>query len=151
VAARRLLILMLVLLGVSTVAAALVPVDRNAGGDDTTTTSTSTAEPPTGKLKKKSIDAAAEKPKTVRVQVGDQLQLRVMSRRAGEVEIPALDELEDVDPAADAHFDLLLFETGKHEVRLVESGRRIGRIIVTSPQRRSKQPTERAAKPSDGE
>jgi hypothetical protein len=134
VAARRLLILMLVLLGVSTVAAALVPVDRDAGGDDTTTTSTSTAEAATGELKDRSIDAGADKPKTIRVHVGDQLQLRVKSRSADEVEIPALDELEDVDPAADAHFDLLLFEAGRYGVRLVEAERKIGTIIVRPKQ-----------------
>jgi hypothetical protein len=131
VAARRLLILMLVLLGVSTIAAALVPVDRDAGGDDTTTTSTNTAKPPTGELVEKSIDANAEEPKTIRVHVGDQLQLRVKSpKRADEVEISALDELEDVDPDADAHFDLLLFEKGDFPVRLVEAGRKIGTIVV---------------------
>jgi hypothetical protein len=137
VAARRLLILMLVLLGVSTVAAALVPVDRDAGGDDTTTTSTSTAEPPTGKLKDKTIDAGAKEPKTIRVHVGDQLQLRVKSPKAHEVEIPALDELADVDPDADAHFDLLLFEAGRYPVRLVENERKIGTILV-QPKRAAK-------------
>jgi hypothetical protein len=139
VAARRLLILMLVLLGVSTVAAALVPVDRDAGGDDTTITSTSTAEPPTGKLVEKSIEANAEEPRTIRLHVGDQLQLRVKSpKRADEVEIPALDELEDVDPDADAHFDLLLFEKGRYPVRLVEAKRKIGTIVVQPKQAANK-------------
>jgi hypothetical protein len=136
VAARRLLILMLVLLGVSTIAAALVPVDRDAGGDETTSTSTRTAEPPTGKLMRKSIDANAEEPKTIRVHVGDQLQLRVKSRRADEVEIPALDELADVDPDADAHFDLLLFEADRYPVRLVDPERKIGTIVVDKERRR---------------
>ena len=148
-AARRLLILMLVLLGVSTVAAALVPVDRNAGGDETTT-STSTREPPTGSLGRRSINAGAEKPKTIHVQVGDQLQLRVRSpARADEVEIPALDQLTDVDPDADAHFDLLLFDKGRYPVLLVEADRKIGQIVVTSPQRHPKRATEKA-KSSDG-
>jgi hypothetical protein len=137
VAARRLLILMLVLLGVSTVAAALVPVDRDTG-DDTTTTTTSTREAPTGKREPKSIDAGADKPKTIRVEVGDQLQLRVTSPRADQVEIPALDELEDVDPEAPAHFDLLLFDKGRFPVRLVEANRQIGAIKVAKPPRRGR-------------
>jgi hypothetical protein len=137
VAARRLLILMLVLLGVSTVAAALVPVDRESG-DDTMTTSTSPAESPTGELEERSIDANAEEPKTVRAQVGDQLQLRVKSRRADEVEIPALDELEDVDPDAPARFDLLLFDKGHFPVRLVERERKIGEIVVDRPEHSAK-------------
>ncbi len=132
-AARRLLILMLVLLGVSTVAAALVPVDRDAGGDETTSTSTSTGEPPTGTLERASIGAGADKPQIVRVQPGDQLRLRVTSPNAHEVEIRALDQLEDVDPAAPARFDLLLFDEGNFAVRLVESERKIGEIVVTRP------------------
>jgi hypothetical protein len=138
VAARRLLILMLVLLGVSTIAAALVPVDRDAGDEETTNTTTTTRQHPTGDLVEKSIDASAEQPKTIRVQVGDQLQLRVKSQRADEVEIPALDELADVDPDADAHFDLLLFQKGRYPVRLVEAKRRIGTIVVQPRQAANK-------------
>jgi hypothetical protein len=134
VAARRLLILMLVLLGVSTVAAALVPVDRDAGGDETTSTSTSTRERPTGERVPASIHAGADKPKTIPVQVGDQLQLHVTSRDPDQVEIRALDELEDVDPEAPAHFDLLLLDDGHFPVRLVESRRKIGEIVVERPQ-----------------
>jgi hypothetical protein len=135
VAARRLLILMLVLLGVSTIAAALVPVDRNAGDEQTTNTTTATRQRPTGELVPKSIDANAEEPKTIRVHVGDQLQLRVKSpKRPDEVEIPALDELDDVDPDADAHFDLLLFDAGTYQVRLVDAQRKIGEIVVRSRQ-----------------
>jgi hypothetical protein len=137
VAARRLLILMLVLLGVSTIAAALVPVDRDAGDEETTNTTTTTRQRATGELEEKSIDANAKQPKTIRVHVGDQLQLRVKSPRADEVEIPALDELEDVDPDADAHFDLLLFEQGRNPVRLVEAERKIGTIVVR-PRRAAK-------------
>jgi hypothetical protein len=132
VAARRLLILMLVLLGVSTVAAALVPVDRTVD-DETTTTTTSTREAPTGELVPESIDAGADTPTTIRVQVGDQLQLRVTSPEPDEVEIPALDELEDVDPEAPARFDLLLFNRGQFPVRLVEAERKIGEIVVDNP------------------
>jgi hypothetical protein len=131
VAARRLLIVMLVLLGVSTVAAALVPVERDAGGDDTTTTtSTTTSKRPTGDLEREAIHAGAREPQTVGVQVGDQLQLEVTSNRANQVEIPRLGELEDVDPDAPAHFDLLLFDRGRFPVRLVEPERKIGEIVV---------------------
>jgi hypothetical protein len=133
VAARRLLILMLVLLGVSTVAAALVPVDRDAGGDETTSTSTSTRERPTGQRVPESIHAGADRPKTIRVNPGDQLQLKVTSPEPVEVEIPGLDEVEDADPYAAATFDLLLFETGDFQVRLVESRRKIGEIVVERP------------------
>lgn len=129
---------MLVLLGVSTLAAALVPVDPDALRDESTTTSTNTAtRAATGKLARASIDAAKRNSQTVRVQVGDQLQLRVESpKRADEVEIPALDELEDVDPDAPAHFDLLLFDKGRFPVRLVDADRQIGAIEVSKPRKR---------------
>ena len=129
---------MLVLLGVSTLAAALVPVDPDALRDESTTTSTSTAtRAATGELVPASIGADKRNSQTVRVQVGDQLQLRVESpKRADEVEIPALDQLEDVDPDAPAHFDLLLFDTGRFPVRLVDADRQIGTVEVSKPRKR---------------
>jgi hypothetical protein len=137
VAARRLVILMLVLLGVSTIAAALVPVDRDAGTDETTTTTTSTPaekrDDSGGKLVPGFIDAASRKPEVVRIELGDQLALRVTSRRNAEVEIPRIGELEDVGPDAPARFDLLPFEAGRYAVRLVEPRRTIGRIEVRRP------------------
>jgi hypothetical protein len=137
VAARRLLILMLVLLGVSTVAAALVPVDPDAGEDSTSTSTTTATRAATGKLVPASIDAGKRNAQTVRAHVGDQLQLRVESpRRADEVEIPALDEIDDVDPDAPAHFDLLLFDKGRFPVRLVDADRQIGAIEVARARKR---------------
>jgi plastocyanin len=150
VAARRLLIVMLVLLGVSTVAAALVPVERDADGDDTTTTSTTTTKRPTWELMRESIHAVAREPQTVRVRVGDQLQLEVTSRRAHQVEIPRLGELEDVDPDAPAHFDLLLFDRGRFPVRLVEPERKIGEIVVGRPQPASAKKGEKQRREQTG-
>jgi hypothetical protein len=148
VAARRLLIVMLVLLGVSTVAAALVPVERDADGDDTTTTSTTTTKRPTGELMRESIHAGAREPQTIRVHVGDQLQLEITARKADQVEIPRLGELEDVDPDAPARFDLLLFDRGRFGVRLVEAERLIGEIVVRprQPPKDSKRVEEKKKK-----
>jgi hypothetical protein len=144
VAARRLVILMLVLLGVSTIAAALVPVDREAGTDETTTTSTPAEkrDDEGGKLVSKSIDAQSKPPRVVRIELGDQLALRVTSRRDAEVEIPAFGELDDVGPGAPALFDLLPFEADRYAVRLVKPRRTIGRIEVEprKPERRGGKP-----------
>jgi hypothetical protein len=132
VAARRLIILMLVLLAVSSVAAALVPVDPEGLSDDSSTTSTTPKrELPPGRLVPKTIAADRPHPAVVRIDLGDQLQLRVTSRRADQVEIPRLGELQDVDRFAPADFDLLPFEAGSYPIRLVEAKRRIGRIVVT--------------------
>jgi hypothetical protein len=135
VAARRLIILMLVLLAISSVAAALVPVDPEGLSDESTTISTHTPkrELPAGRLVPKTIDADRDHPKTVRIELGDQLQLRVTSRRADQVEIPRVGELQDVDRFTPAEFDLLPFEPGSYPVRLVEAKRKVGRILVTRP------------------
>jgi hypothetical protein len=128
-------ILMLILLATSTVAAALVPVEQ-ASRDETSTTSTRAERPnqAEGKLLPGLIDAGSREQETIRIRLGDQLELRVISRRADQVEIPGFGELEDVDPDAPAHFDLLPFETGSYPVRLVEAGRKIGEIEVRSAQ-----------------
>ena len=122
---------MLVLLAISTVAAALVPVEQ-ASRDETSTTSTRTEKPgrAEGDLEHGLIDAGSRKRETVRIRLGDQLELRVTSTRPDQVEIPRLGELEDVDPDAPAHLDLLPFEIGSYPVRLVEAGRKIGQIEV---------------------
>jgi hypothetical protein len=124
-------ILMLVLLAVSTVAAALVPVEQ-ASRDETSTTSTRTErrDEARGDLVPGEIDAGSRKPKVIRIRLGDQLKLRVASPRSDQVAIPGFGELEDVDPDAPAHFDLLPFETGSYPVRLVDAKRTIGRIEV---------------------
>jgi hypothetical protein len=146
VAARRLVILMLVLLGVSTIAAALVPVDREAGTEETTTTSTAAEkrDDEGGKLVPKSIDAQSKPPQVVRIELGDQLDLRVTSRRDAEVEIPAFGELDDVGPGAPALFDLLPFEAGRYPVRLVEPRRKIGTIVVHRPAAKKKPARKRS-------
>jgi hypothetical protein len=138
VAARRLIILMLVLLAISSVAAALVPVDPEGLSDESTTTSTQTPkrELPAGRLVSKAIDADRPRPKTVRIELGDQLQLRVSSRRADQVEIPRVGELQDVDRFTPADFDLLPFEPGSYPIRMVEAKRKIGRIVVTKPKKK---------------
>ena len=148
-AARRLVIVMLVLLGVSTVAAALVPVERQAGDEETTTSTTTGANTePRGALLRRSIDANARTPKTIVMRVGDQLELAVRFRRADQVEIPALGELEDVDPDTPARFDLLPFERGRYSVRLVEAERRIGAIDVRPTQ--AAKDRRKGPKPSPG-
>lgn len=131
VAARRLIILMLALLVASSVAAALVPVDPDRLRD-TSTTSTATAGEPLGDLVRRKIDAGRDQPSTVAIALGDQLALTVTSDRPDLVEIPGLGELEDVDPDSPATFDLRPFQPGTYPVRLLDSGQRIARIVVTA-------------------
>jgi hypothetical protein len=148
VAARRLIVILLALLVVSSIAAALAPV-RPSEDDQETTETTTPQPPPPGKLVRRTIDVGARKPATIALELGDELTLTVTSDRTAEIEIPGLGELDDADPDAPARFDLLPREPGGYEVRLLDSGRRLGTIEVAprSEARDRKQPGNR----SDGE
>ncbi len=113
---------MLVLLVLSSIAAALIPVDRTQR-DETTSSSTATTTSTTndeGKLIKRSVSAADAKPPTIRMRVGDQLELTVTSPLPNMVEIEEFGDLENVDPNLPARFDVLPFQAGRFSVRLVD-------------------------------
>lgn len=123
---------MLVLLVLSSVAAALVPVEERSREDSSsTTTSTSAPELPRGGFISRSVDAATREPSRIRAEAGDQLELVVTSPRPAQVAIPALDELEDTDPEFSARFDLLLLDTGRYQVEVIETDGGKGRSIAT--------------------
>src|SRR5215211_451109 len=127
-AARRLIIVLLVLLGMSTLAAALAPPPQS-GDEPPTTTRTAEREhraPARGQLVEDTIDAESKRPQTVSVPLGDQLSLRVMSSRTGEVEIPDLGLLENVTRFDPARFDILASSRGNYEVRIVGSKHPVG-------------------------
>ena len=140
-AARRLIAVMLVLLFLSSLAAALAPVENTTNDE---------APPPTppatetvgseGKLVRATLDAGAEPPETLRARVGDQLQLRVIGPQPGTIEIPAFGVTADLDPVAPAMFDLLLDRHGIFGVRMLETGRKVGRIAIlpSRPARRER-------------
>ena len=128
-AARRLVLILLLLLIVSTFAATLVPPPESDDEESTTTSPATTRA--TGELVHQTISADAKQPQRVRLRLGDELRLRVSSPQFHEVEIPRLDLVDEVDPFAPAVFDLLPDERGVYPVRVVESGRVIGRIDVS--------------------
>ncbi len=138
-AARRLVILMVVLLAASTVAAALAP-QSDQSDDETTTTATTTTEvaPPDRVLDRElvhaTIDSGAETPRTIEVEIGDQLALVVETPEPVQIEIPGFGLLEDADPDAPARFDLLVAREGKFPVRaltLEDGDRVLGTIAVS--------------------
>jgi len=132
VAARRILIVLLFMLFFSSVATLLVPPpDERATTTTTTTTDTAAVGAPSGgELVKARIDAAAKRPRSIDVELGDQLALQVHAEEPDQVTIPALGLLEDVDPLSPARFDLFAERSGSFRVRLLEAKRTIAKIKV---------------------
>ena len=140
-AARRLITVLIVLLVLSSVAAALVPIERQSSESTTTTTTRETTTTAAGgRFVQRTVDASTGEPATIRIRLGDRLGLDVHSRRAAQVGVPAFGELEEVDPASPAHFDLLPFREGRYPVRLLMEGRpttTIATIVVAKQGKRS--------------
>ncbi len=111
--ARRLLIIMLILVGISTILPALVPPP--ATREDTSQT-TITSDPPAtaadGRLVRRTLNADVSRPTVVKLALGDQLSLKVTSRRFAEISIPKLGLLADAAPGSPARFDILAEEEG---------------------------------------
>jgi hypothetical protein len=155
-AARRLLIVMLVLLGLSTLAAALVPQHSLRGGTTTsqvTTTqpTTTTALPPAGRSlsveivvggKKVPVVAGplckARKPRCEPLHVGDQLSLEVLSKKHGELEIPAFGLIGVASANSPAFFQLLPREPATIGVLFTTPRRVAARIEVLSAEASAK-------------
>src|ERR687893_277789 len=105
---------MLILLGTSTLAAALVPAPAPRDEDTTGTTSPRTSPVPAGgAFVKANLDTNAKKPERVRVSQGDQVNILVRSRKAGQIEVKGLGLLDDVLPLSPARFDILATRRGK--------------------------------------
>jgi hypothetical protein len=133
VAARRLILVMLALLVLSSIAAALIPVERDrVPPRESTTTEPRAPTIPPGTFVHRTISADAKRMARIEIRVGDQLGLKVTSKRPGLVEIPAFGELENVDPAFAGHFDLLALQPGSFPVLLVDDERTIARIEVAA-------------------
>jgi hypothetical protein len=138
VAARRLVIVMLVLLAISTLAAALLPPPK----------SQQTAPPPkpkprpqpSGKGRQPSRGLllatrmrVSERPKTVRVERGDQLRLSVSAPSGESIEIFRLGLVAPATAFAAAEFDVLATDLGTYSVQTAASGRLVGRLLVGKP------------------
>ncbi len=138
-AARRLIILMLLVLAVSTVAAALAP-QRDTDDDASTSSTTTTTEPDPppstvgGELVEATIDADAEEPETIEVELGDQIALVVETAVPAQIEVPDFGLLEDAESDAPARFDLLATRSGEFPVVLTTSEtaeRVVGSLVVS--------------------
>jgi hypothetical protein len=124
-AARRVLILILAVLVVSTVGTALLAPRPDSVPEDETTTTTAAQAPndaESGRLIEKTVQSTSRRPRTVRMRLGDQLELTVRTREPAQVEIPRLGLIEDAAPDAPAHFSILPPDPEKLVVRVDGGG-----------------------------
>ena len=136
---RRMLLIVAVLMGLTALAASLVPRDasqpregrtglvepvspspsaapeRAAGSDTVTATLTATE---------------GAKPRRVRAQVGDLVQLTVRGDVLDAVSVAGLTDEETLDPKSPARLQLYAARPGVYDIELLEAGRRIGRLEV---------------------
>jgi hypothetical protein len=142
VAARRLVVVMLVLLGISTLVAALLPppkspdsttpkhAQRRAGAAQDRVDKRAS---PSGLLLVARIPASSARPKRVGIERGDELRLTVTAPFGADVEIPGFGLTTPVTPYAGAQFDLFATDRGNYAVRIADSGRVVGRVLVARP------------------
>jgi hypothetical protein len=145
-AARRLVAVMLVLLFLSSLAAALAPVERP--DEDAPESTPAPATKPVsdeGRLVRKTIDADAKREATVKVRVGDQLQLRVRSSKPRTIELLRLGPTDDAALGVPATFDVLATQEGTFPIRILETGRRIGQIEIRPVRRARTEPARPAS------
>ena len=135
-ATRRVVVLLLAVLVVSTLAAALIPSppEESTGPDNahkgrSKRDDARSRSQPRGNLVVATFEAA-RRPETIRLRVGDELRMEIGSRTPAQIEIPAYGLIEDASPDAPARFDILIDHGGASAIRIVGSGRIVGRLVV---------------------
>jgi hypothetical protein len=135
---RRVLLLVAVLLATGAIAAALTPRDS---GQTTPTTTAPTAPAlagPSGgtgagaREVTRTVDAEGAEPAVVRTQVGDLLNLVVRAPSPDVVELDGTGRFASVDSSTPARFNFFVENPGTFPIRLQESGREIGRLVVSA-------------------
>ena len=133
---RRLMLLMAVLLGLTALATALAPRPRLDRQQSATpqpappVAPTPAAEPAQPRLVERTLEADPDRPVVVRARVGDTVRLVVRGDILDSVEVEGTGEIEQVEPDSPARFELLADERATHGIRLVDAGRRIGRLEI---------------------
>ena len=135
---RRVLLLVAVLLATGAIAAALTPRDS---GQTTPTTTAPTAPALAGpnggtgagaQEVTRTVDAEGAEPAVVRTQVGDLLNLVVRAPSPDVVELDGTGRFASVDSSTPARFNFFVEKPGTFPIRLQESGREIGRLVVSA-------------------
>ena len=136
-ATRRIVVLLLAVLIVSTLAAALIPSPpQESNGPETTDKKKGhpghapSRSQRRGRLAVATFEAADGRPETIRLRKGDELRMEIGSRVPRQIEIPAYGLIEDASPDAPARFDILIDHRGVSAIRIVGSGRIVGKLVV---------------------
>jgi hypothetical protein len=129
---RRFLILVAVLMGLTALAASVAPRedlirDRNRRDAGPTPTPTPTPGAATVRTIQRTI-STRDAPVRVAVRQGQLLELTITGPQLDSVEL--LDEIEPLEAHSPARFQLLAEERGQYPIALVDSGRRIGTLVV---------------------
>ena len=124
--ARRLLLFAAVLMLLTTLASAIAPRQPlpapGAVAPDPAL--------PAGGVLERRISADPGSDASVTMRRGELLRLEVEGDVLDAVAIERLDRVEGIEPLTPARFEVLAEEPGVYPIRLVEAGRRIGRIEI---------------------
>jgi hypothetical protein len=127
VLARRLLLFAAVLLLLATLAAALAPRPPLA---DAPPSALPASADGAGTIERR-ISAEPGESTVVSVRQGEILQLEVEGDLLDSVQLQGLDRIDGVEPLTPARFVVLGERPGVYPIRLLEAGRRIGRLEIT--------------------
>jgi hypothetical protein len=130
---RRFLLLVAVLMGLTALAASIAPREpliregarRTATATPTPTPSASAATPT--RTVKKTLMITAE-PGRITVREGALLELTVKGDELDSVSL--LDDIEPIERESPAVFELLADTPGQYPIELIDSGRRVGTLVV---------------------
>lgn len=133
---------MAVLLGLTALAASLAPRPRvtDPGAAAPRAASPSPASPADsgGGSRRVVVTVKADegtRPAIVRARPGDVVELTVEGDVLESVELEGLNEIEPLEPGSPARFEVLADTEGRYAIRLIDAGRRIGRIDVRAAPR----------------
>ena len=128
---RRFLLVVAVLMGLTALAASVAPREPALRGSQAERRQPAPTAAPTGSPTLQTIRrelSADEEAQRVVVHTGDLLELEVAGSELDAVEL--LGEIDAVAPGTNARFHILASEPGQHPIELVESGRRIGTLVI---------------------
>jgi hypothetical protein len=127
---RRFLLLVAILMGLTALAASIAPREPLVRERRAATPTPTPATTPTGdgiRTVERTIETADD-PAKVTVHEGDLVRLTVTGDELDSVRL--LDEIEPIDPASDAIFELYADQPGSYPIDLIESERRVGTLVV---------------------